>query len=91
VQAFLEAIAAGNTATARVLLSPSATVAYGDDTAVDLAEFGAHLDGARLTKMLAAGNTVAVSITSAHRRAALFFDVGGRGAPITAVRYFPGT
>lgn len=90
VQAFLEAIAAGSTAAARGLLSPSATVTYGDDTAVDLAELGTQLDGARLTKALAAGSTVAVSITSAQRRAVLFFDVGGRGAAITAIRYFPG-
>ncbi|WP_067973542.1 nuclear transport factor 2 family protein [Mycolicibacter icosiumassiliensis] len=90
VHTFLEAIAAGNTATARNLLSPSATVTYGDDIAVDLTELGAQLDGARLTKMLAAGNTVAVSTTSASRRAVLFFDVVGRGAPITAIRYFPG-
>ncbi|MGB3475766.1 MAG: nuclear transport factor 2 family protein [Mycobacterium sp.] len=90
VETFLEAIAAGNTATARGLLSPSATVTYGDDTAVDLAELGTQLDGARLTKMLAAGSTVAVSISSAQRRAVLFFDVIGRGAPISEVRYFPG-
>lgn len=37
-----------------------------------------------------AGSTVAVSITSAQRRAVLFFDVIGRGAPISEVRYFPG-
>lgn len=90
VQAFLEALAAGNTATARVSLSPSATVTYGDDTALELAELGAQLDGARLTKMLAAGSTVAVAITAARRRAVLFFDVAGRGAPITTIRYFPG-
>ena len=90
VQTFLEAVAAGNTATARGLLSPSATVTYGDETSVDLAELGAQLDGAGLTKMLAAGSTVAVSTTSAQRRAVLFFDVAGRGAPITTIRYFPG-
>lgn len=90
VQAFLEALTTGSTATARALLSPSATVTYGDDTAVDLADLGAQLDGARLTKMLAAGSTIAVSTTSAQRRAVLFFDVAGRGAPITTIRYFPG-
>ncbi|CAJ1504016.1 nuclear transport factor 2 family protein [[Mycobacterium] holstebronense] len=89
VQAFLEALTVGNTATARGLLSPGATVSYGDDTAVDLADLGSQLDGARLTKMLAAGSTVAVSTSSAQRRAVLFFDVAARGARITTIRYFP--
>lgn len=90
VQMFLEAIGSGNTATARTLLSPDATATYGDDSAVDLAELGTRMGGARPTKMLAAGSTVAASITSERRRAVLFFDVTGRDARITAIRYFRG-
>lgn len=90
VQAFLAAIASGSTATARSLLSPSATVTYGDDTAVDLADLSTQLDGSSPVKLLASGSTVAVSTGSEHQRAVLFFDVAGRGGPITAIRYFPG-
>ncbi|MCV7384644.1 nuclear transport factor 2 family protein [Mycolicibacter longobardus] len=90
VQAFLAAIASGSTAAARSLLSPSATVTYGDDTAADLADLGAQLDGSSPAKLLASGSTVAVSTRSERQRAVLFFDLAGRGGPITSIRYFPG-
>lgn len=88
VQAFLTAAAAGRTAAARALLSPDAAVTYGDDTAVDVAELGTRLAGARPAKLLAAGRTVAVSTTSAQQRGVLFADVDRRGRAITAIRYF---
>lgn len=88
VRSFLTAMASGQQAVARALLSPSATVTYGDDTAVDAIELGTRLDGARPTKLLAAGGTVAVSTTSAQQRGVLFADVDRRGQAITAIRYF---
>jgi len=89
-QAFLAAIASGDVAAARALLSPGATVTYADETAVDLAEFGTRLDGARPAMLLAAGSTVAVSMTAAQRRGVLFADVDARGRELTTIRYFPG-
>lgn len=90
VQAFLSALAAGSTATARALLSPGATVTYGDETTVSLEELSARSADSRPAKVLAAGGTVAVSTTSELRRDVLFADVTGRGDAITAIRYFPG-
>ncbi|BBX22628.1 hypothetical protein MTER_20390 [Mycolicibacter terrae] len=88
VRTFLTAMASGETAAARGVLSPDATVTYGDDTAVDVIELGTRLDGARSTKLLAAGSTVAVSTTSAQQRGVLFADVDRRGQAITTIRYF---
>ncbi|OBH20246.1 ketosteroid isomerase family protein [Mycolicibacter sinensis] len=88
VRTFLTAISSGQLSTVTAALSPTATMTYGDDTAIDLAELGARLDGARPTKLLAAGGTVAVSMTSAQQRAVLFADVDRRGQAMTAIRYF---
>lgn len=89
VRDFLTAISSGAVAVARSALSPGATVTSGDDTALDLTELGAQLTGARPTKLLAAGATVAVSTTSAQQRGVLFADVAPRGEAITRIRYFP--
>lgn len=89
VRTFLTAVASGEvTAAARAVLAPHAAVTYGDDTAVDIAELGTRLVGARPTKLLAAGSTVAVSTTAAQQRGVLFADVDRRGQAITAIRYF---
>ncbi len=87
---FFTAIATGDMTAARSVLSPSATVTYGDDTAVDIGELGAQLDGAHPARLLAAGGTVAVSLSTAQRRGVLFADVDRRGRAITGIRYFPG-
>ncbi|OBG04355.1 ketosteroid isomerase family protein [Mycolicibacter sinensis] len=88
VRAFLTAIAAGELSTITAAIPPSATMTFGDDIAMDLAELAARLDGAQPTKLLAAGRTVAVSITSAQQRGVLFADVDRRGRAITTIRYF---
>ncbi|WP_046314909.1 ketosteroid isomerase family protein [Mycobacterium sp. UM_Kg1] len=88
VRAFLDALAVGDLATARTLLAPAADVTCGDDAAVELSELATLQAGARPAKMLAAGGTVAVSTSSAQRRAVLFFGVAGRAGPITAVRCY---
>ena len=90
VQTFLAAIAAGDTPAARTLLSPGATVTFGDDAAADIAELGTQLAGARPVKVLASGSTVAVSLASPQQRGVLFADVADRGKAIATVRYFPG-
>lgn len=88
VRAFLTAMATGELSTITASISPSATTTFGDDTAMDLAELAARLDGAQPTKLLAAGRTVAVSITSAQQRGVLFADVDRLGRVITTIRYF---
>lgn len=90
VHTFLEAIATGRDAVARSVLSPSATVTFGDDTAVELAELSTRLAGARPVRVLAAGHTVAVSVASPPHRGVLFAEVAGPGGTIATVRYFPG-
>lgn len=93
VTTFIEAIGNGDTSTAMTamqVLSPSATLTYGDDVTMDPAEFSQQLDGVRMTKMVGAGSTVAVSVRSQHRRAVLFAEPARRGDVITAIRYFPG-
>ncbi len=70
-------------------LSPTAAITLGDDDALGLAELGAQLDGAAVTKMNGAGSTVAVSLTSGHGRAIMFADVAWRRNAINRIRYFP--
>lgn len=90
VRTFLSAVASGRANTANNVLSPSATMTYGDhDTAIDVTELGAQLQGSRPTKVLAAGATVAVSVAAGQQRGVLFADVDRRGEAITAIRYFP--
>jgi hypothetical protein len=72
------------------LLSSGAAITYGDDSATDLAELSEHLDGARAAKMVSAGSTVAVSISSGRRRGILLVDPDRRRKAIAGIRYFPG-
>ncbi|MEB3021948.1 nuclear transport factor 2 family protein [[Mycobacterium] crassicus] len=90
VRTFLAAIASADSVAAQTLLSPGATVTFGDDTSADLAELSTQLAGARPVKVLAAGSTVAVSLASSRQRGVLFADVAGRDGTIATVRYFPG-
>lgn len=88
VRAFLAAVSSGELSTVTAALSPAVTMTYGDDTAIDLAELAARLVGARPTKLLAAGRTVAVSLSAAQQRGVLFADVDRGGRAITTIRYF---
>jgi hypothetical protein len=63
---------------------------YGEDRATDVAELSKHLDGARANKVVGAGSTVAVSISSEQRRGVLFVHLTRRGSVITGIQYFPG-
>lgn len=83
----MAAAARGDTATAMRSLSADAVVTYGDDTATDVADLSRQLRGAAPAKMLAAGSTVAVSITAERQRGVLFADFE-RGNLISRVRYF---
>ena len=54
-----------------------------------LAELIERCPEARASKLIAAGSTVAASVTSGQRRGILFADMARRGMGIHRVRYFP--
>lgn len=89
VRRFVEAAGRGDKAEALRFLSSSGPITLGDDDALGATELVERLDGAGCAKMIAAGPTVAVSLTSAHRRAIMFVDVTWRGNGVNRIRYFP--
>jgi hypothetical protein len=89
VKTFVDAIGNGDKLTAQRTLSPNATVTFGDDDAADVADLVARCAGAGATKLIAAGCTVATSITSQQGRGVLFADVARRRNEIRRIRYFP--
>ena len=89
VDAFVSAIGRGDHSAALRMLSSSAAMTLGDKDAVDVAGLIAQLDGASRTKIIGAGPTVAISITSDHGRGVMFADMAWRGDEIRRIRYFP--
>ncbi len=89
VEAFLKALAHGNTAAAAHALSPNATTTLGDTDALDIAELAEQLAHASWNKVIGAGSTVAVSLNSDHGRGIVFADVAWQGNAINKIRYFP--
>jgi hypothetical protein len=73
----------------RSSLSPRATITLGDNDRLDVAELVEQLDGAGWAKVIAAGSTVAVSVSSAHGRGAMLVEVAWPGNAIDRIRYFP--
>jgi Nuclear transport factor 2 (NTF2) domain len=94
VDTFVDAVARGDRFAALRTLSSTATMTFGDDDAVEIAELVAQLNGARATKLIGAGSTVAASIKSAHGRGIMFAEMGRlgnkSGNEIRRIRYFPG-
>ena len=73
-------------------LSSSATITFGDGEAAettDIAELIKRCAGANVSKLIAAGSTVAASVTSGQGRGVLFADIARRGKGIHRIRYFP--
>jgi hypothetical protein len=92
VDTFVNAVGRGDQFAALQTLSPGATITFGDGEAAgstDLAELIKRYPEARTSKLIAAGSTVAASVTSGQRRGILFADVARRGVGIHRVRYFP--
>ena len=89
VDALVNAAARGDRLAAERALSSAATITFGDDEAVGIADLVAQLPGASAPKVIAAGSTVAASITSAQGRGVMFADVARRGNEIRRIRYFP--
>jgi len=92
VDTFVNALGRGDRFAVLQTLSPCATITFGDDEAAesaDLAELIERCPGARASKLIAAGSTVAASVTSGQGRGVLFADVARRGTRIHRIRYFP--
>jgi len=88
VDTFVNAVGDGDESAALEALSSGATISFGDDEVADIAELTRGCRGARATKLIAAGTTVAASVASGQRRGVLFADVARHGTGIAQVRYF---
>ncbi len=86
---FLTAVARGDERLAAQTLSPGAALSIGDDEPADIAELSERLWGAGTTKMIAAGSTIAASLSAARERGVLFADLPRRGRRIDRIRYYP--
>jgi hypothetical protein len=89
VDTFVAAVGGADKLAAQRTLSPDATMTFGDDNAVDIAALVARCPGATASKLIAAGCTVAASITSRQGRGVIFADVARRRNEIRRIRYFP--
>jgi hypothetical protein len=90
VDTLVNAVGRGDRFGALQALSSGATITFGDDEKADVTELIERCSGASAAKLIAAGSTVAASVTSGIRRGVLFADVARRGTGIHRVRYFPG-
>jgi Nuclear transport factor 2 (NTF2) domain len=92
VDTFVAAVGAADKQAAQRTLSSDAAITFGDGEAAEIvaiASLVARCPGAAASKLIAAGSTVAVSITSQHGRGVVFADVAWRRNEIRRVRYFP--
>jgi hypothetical protein len=91
VDTFVAAVGAGDKQAAQRTLSSNAAITFGDGEAAEIAAVVARCPGAATSKLIAAGSTVGVSITSQHGRGVMFADVARRRNEIRRVRYFAAT
>ncbi|WIM89105.1 ketosteroid isomerase family protein [Candidatus Mycobacterium wuenschmannii] len=89
IDTFVNAVGRGDRFTALQALSSGAEITFGDDETADVAALIARSPGATVTKLIAAGTTVAASVVAGQQRGVLFADVAKRGTGIRQVRYFP--
>jgi Nuclear transport factor 2 (NTF2) domain len=89
VDTFVAAVGAGDKQAAQRTLSSGAAITFGDGEAAEIAALVARCPAAAASKLIAAGSSVAVSITSQHGRGVLFADFAWRRNEIRRVRYFP--
>jgi len=92
VETFVDAVGRGDRFGAQQALSSGGTITFGDGDTADaagIAELAERCAGAKTTKVIAAGSTVAASLTAGPRRGVLFADVTRRGTGIHRIRYFP--
>ena len=93
VDTFVNAVGAGDRLGAQRTLSSGATTTFGDDGAASISDLVVRCPGVTAPKLIAAGGTVAASISSAHGRGVMFADMARlgnkRGNEIRRIRYFP--
>jgi hypothetical protein len=89
VDTFVAAVGAGDKHAAQRALSADAAMTFGDDGGAEIVDLITRCPGAAVSKLIAAGSTVAVSITSQYGRGVMFADVAWRRNEIRRVRYFP--
>ena len=89
VNTFVDAVGRADKLAAQRTLSRDAAMSFGDDDPADIADLVARCPGAGVTKLIAAGSTVAASITSRQGRGVIFADVARRRNEIRRIRYFP--
>jgi hypothetical protein len=89
VDTFVAALGTGDKLAAQRVLSSDAAMTFGDGETAEIAALVARCPGATASKLVAAGSTVAASITSQHGRGVMFADVARRRNEIRRVRYFP--
>jgi len=89
VETFLDAVVRGDKVAALGALSSSAAITLGDNDPLDIAELVEQLDGARWSKVIGAGSTVAVGLNSTHGRGILFAGMAWRANTVNQLRYFP--
>jgi hypothetical protein len=88
VDTFVAAVGRGDRLAAQRALSYDATMTFGDDDVADIADLVARCRGAGTPKLIAAGSTVAASITSQRGRGVMFVEVARRRNEIRRIRYF---
>jgi hypothetical protein len=88
VDTFVNAVGRGDRIAAQRTLASDAAMTFGDDDAADIADLVARCPGASAPKIIAAGSTVAASISSAQGRGVMFADVAWRRNEIRRIRYF---
>ena len=92
VETFVNAVGRGDRFAAQQTLSSGATITFGDGDTADpagIAELADRCAGAKTTKVIAAGSSVAASVTAGRQRGVLFADMTRRGTGIHRIRYFP--
>ena len=88
-ETFLGAVARNDVSAAAGPLSPTASITLGDNDRLGVTELVEQLGGAGWAKMIGAGSTVAVSVSTTHGRGTMFVDTPWPGNAIDRIRYFP--
>jgi hypothetical protein len=88
VETLLSAAVAGDELTMRRALSGGAAISFGEETPMAVGEFVDRLRGGRVSKMIAAGDTVSASVTTPSGRGVVFCETPSAARDTTRIRYF---
>ncbi|MGW4122066.1 nuclear transport factor 2 family protein [Nocardia sp. NPDC004711] len=84
----LDAVAAGDSSSARAVLAPVPRLEWGVDGAMSLEDFTTRVKGLRWSKAIAAGHSVTVSVETREGRGIAELDFADRGLRIESARIF---